>query len=107
MSRRLSWTLAGTLARAVARACTGPARDGDRDRLAQPGVLDEAARRLERGERLLGVGPVAGELDALAALEERAQQAPVLGRQLGPRDRDLEELLGGQLGRPELSAEHR
>src|SRR5215467_7048946 len=95
MSRRLS------VAVALARA---RARHRDRDRLAQPGVLDEAARRLERGERLVGVGPVAGELDAVAALEERAQQAAVLGRQLGPRCGDLEELLGGQLRRPDLVA---
>src|SRR5262249_21523933 len=43
----------------------------------QPRVLDEAARRGERGERLLGVGPVARELDAVAALEERRQEPPV------------------------------
>src|SRR6185436_13044069 len=93
MSSRLSVALAVALA-----------RHRDRDRLAQPGVLDEAARGLERGERLVGVGPVAGELHAIAALEERAQEDAVLGRQLGPRGRDLEELLGGQLGRADLVA---
>src|SRR3954470_16249092 len=93
MSGCLSTTLATTLA-----------RHRDRDRLAQPGVLDEAARGLERGERLVGIGPVAGELHAIAALEERGQQAPVLDRQLGPRGRDLEELLGGELGRADLVA---
>ena len=50
------------------------------DCLAQPGVLDERARGLERGERLVGVGPVAGELHAVAALEERGEQRAVLGR---------------------------
>src|SRR5215468_6457641 len=95
MSRRLSVAVA----RAGARA-----RHRDRDRLAQPGVLDEAARSLERGERLVGVGPVAGELHAIAALEKRAEQAAVLARQLGPRGRDLEEFLGGQLGRADLVA---
>jgi hypothetical protein len=47
MSRRLSVGLAVALAVALAGA---RARDRDRDRLAQPGVLDEAARGLERGE---------------------------------------------------------
>src|SRR5262245_4655726 len=99
----MALSMSGRLSALAGRATRAP-RDGDRDRLAQPGVLDEAARCLERRQRLVGVGPVACELDAIAALEERAQQRAMLGGQLLPRCRDLEELLGRELRRADLVA---